>query len=417
MTSNYIKSDSVEVKSLKMTSVETGQEFDISNQVASFDIYEDIIFPVIRAEFVILDTVDLLNLFPIKGEELITVEFANPGVDLVNSYKFHVKNIENQIVTNQAKAKSYVIKAVSEEMITSSYRFVAKKYKGETSSIIQTIFKEELKSDKNLLLGDETKGVQDLLVSRLRPLQAIDMFRKRAVSKFFESSSYVFFENKRGFNFCTIEYLMANLSKNVNDKVFFYDTTGNSDSRNMNTRGILTLVNVSQVNNTKKLTSGSLNNVVKKFDLLTGKVTKTEYKDSEQQQKFKYTSDNSQPINSSKFQQQYGKDPAVTMLVPTSSDLPENYISDSLGKKHSFVTKVSQNIYQALIYGDVALTAGDVVDIRIPSFSGETGNTNENKLLAGKYLISKLRHIVMNFSSRDKQYYCSMELIKGTYGD
>jgi hypothetical protein len=62
------------------------------------------------------------------------------------------------------------------------------------------------------------------------------------------------------------------------------------------------------------------------------------------------------------------------------------------------------------------LTAGDVITVKVPTIVG-TGEATENRLLAGNYLISKLRHIVINASSAQKTYHCSMELIKGTYED
>ena len=48
-----------------------------------FDIYEDIMFPVIRASFVCADGVDVLSSFPIIGEEIINVSFSLPGYDII----------------------------------------------------------------------------------------------------------------------------------------------------------------------------------------------------------------------------------------------------------------------------------------------------------------------------------------------
>ena len=417
MTKKYVKSDDVNVITLKLSSADGKKNYDLSAQVVEFSIYEDIMFPVVRAEFTLIDALDLLTKFPIIGEEIIEVEFETPGYDLSCSYKFHVNSIENQTTAAQGKSKAYVLRAFSEEFITNNTKFVGEKKSGSSEHLIQDMMNNYLGTKKTIAGGDPTKGTQQVLLSRMRPFQIVDFIRKRSVSLNYNSSSYVFFENKRGFNFSTIEYLLHKQQDNVKDKVFFYDTAGNSDARNMNTRNIIHLQNISQVDNTKKITQGSLNNVVKKFDLLTGEIVTTNYKNSEKQSQFKLGSKKPLGLNTSSFEKKFGEEAATSMLVPHSSDLPDNYIDSAMGAKHSFVTKMGQNIYQVYVNGDTALTAGDVITINVPSATGDTGSTQTNRLIAGNYLVSKLRHIVVNVSSNQKSYTVSMELIKGFQED
>jgi hypothetical protein len=104
-------------------------------------------------------------------------------------------------------------------------------------------------------------------------------------------------------------------------------------------------------------------------------------------------------------------------LVPHSSEFPENYISGSLGAKHSYVNKLDQNLFYIYVNGDTALTAGDVITINVPTPIGGTEKPKNDRLLEGNYLISKLRHIVVNLSPTEKSYTIAMELIKGSYED
>jgi hypothetical protein len=414
MSQTYTRSDAVDVKTLKLVSIANPKKnFDMTLQCVGFSIYEDVTFPVIRAEFTMMDGLDVLTSFPIIGEEYIDVEFGNPGIDVTASYRFHVKSVENVINNSQAKNKSYVIRAVSEEFFQNNVQYISKRFNGDVGGIIQSIMQTQLNTKKQVAIGDNVKGVHEVLVSRQRPFQCIDMMRKRAVSAKYTSSSYVFFENRRGYNFTSLEFLMDHLKDSVQDKVFFYDTAAQTDPRNMNTRNILTLKNVSQVNNTKKMTQGGLNSIVKRFDILTGKTTTTQYKNSEQQSKFKYAAKKPIGLNTTNFEQKFGNTATSSMLLPHSSHLPENFIADQMGAKHAFITKISQNIYQAHINGDVALTVGDVITINIPSAQGATGAQGDNRLLAGNYLVIKLRHIVLNFSSAQKSYTCALELVKG----
>jgi len=415
MSSEYVSSGSIDIKKLEITSYDGKKQYNLMSQVMSFSVYEDTMFPVIRAEFSINDGIDLQSSFPIIDEEIINLEFSTAGYDLVNSYTLYVKSVENQSVSPGTKGKTYTIRAVSKEFIFNSTLLINKKLNEESHKLVQSIMKDTLHTTKNVNI-ELTKGIQDILVTQMKPFQIIDLIRKRAVSKKYASSSYLFFENKRGFNFCTIEYLFDNLKGNINDKIFFYDSAVDTDAKNMNSRNILGLRNVSAVNNIKKLATGSLNNVFKRFDILTGDIVETVYKNSDQQSKFKAPSDNPIGLNTTHYESMFGASAARTTLVPHSSHLPENFIAESLGAKHSFAAKVSQNIYHVHVYGDSALTAGDIVTIKIPQATGGVSN-KEDRLVAGNYLISKLRHIVVNSTNSRKMYTCSMELIKGSYED
>ena len=415
METSYVASDAVDIKTIKISSFNGKKNYDLKQQVVSFNIYEDIMFPVVRAEFILLDAIELLTSFPIIGEETIEVEFANPGFDRTCHYTFHVKSVENQVNTPQGKSKTYLIRAYSEEYMQNLHKVVSEKKQGSPESIITNILKTMLKTKKQIYVGDKTKGILDVTFTNNRPFQVIDYVRKSSVSAKYKSSSYVLYETSKGFTFCTIEYLMDKQQGVIKDKQFFFDTAGNIDPKNMNTRTIMSMVNTSQFDNTKKLAQGSLNNDVRRFDLLTGKVALTNYKNSDKEKEFKYGSKKPLPLNTSSYENKYGSESATKMLIPHSSDLPENYIDLAMGYKHSYVTKLGQNTFQAYIYGDVALSAGDLITINIPAVSGATDNQGDNRLISGNYLISKLRHIVLN--GVKSSYTMSVELIKGFHED
>jgi hypothetical protein len=184
----------------------------------------------------------------------------------------------------------------------------------------------------------------------------------------------------------------------------------------MNTRNILSLKNISQVDNIKKLTQGGLNNIVKRFDLLKGELTQTPYVNSQKQSQFKFASKKPLGLNTTHFESTYGANAAVSLLVPHSSALPENYIDTTIGARHSYVTKMGQNLYQAFVYGDTALTAGDVITVNVPSSVNNKSNNGDNRLIAGNYLMSKVRHNIINRDDT-RNYHVSLELIKGFQED
>ena len=417
MTNTYIQSGAVDVKSINLSDLSGKKNYNVTGQILSFNIYEDMLFPAVRADFLFSDALGLITEFPIIGEEIINVEFVTAGYDETLKYKLHVKSIQPQQSNPQAKSTVYIITATSEEFITNGTTLVTKKYSSSASDIVKNVMKDFLKTEKNVYIGDSPKGTQEVLVSRLKPFQAIDMIRRRSVSEKYLSSSYVFYENQKGFYFTSVEYLMDNMKSKVNGRIYFHDTAPNTDTRNMNTRSLLDFKIVSQVNNTKKLAQGSLNNVVKKFDLMTGETIVTEFKNIEKQSQFKFASDKALPTNSTLYEKKYGSEPANIMIVPSSSHLPETFTAESIGAKFSFATKIAQNIFHATVYGDSALSVGDVIEIRLTDQTGATGQQKENRLISGTYLISKVRHNVLLPAGKNKEYYCGLELIKGSYED
>lgn len=412
----YAPAGAVDVKSLRIVSIDGKRSYDLGLQVTDISIYEDISYPVVTADIFIVDSIDLLYSFPIIGEEKIEIEFALPGYPETATYTLYVKGITNHSQHPQLRYKTYMLEAVSQEFLINANQFMTQKMTGDASFLVQGILQKQLATQKNILV-EPTRGIQDLLVSRLRPLQVVDMLRSRAVSKNYYSSSFVFFENRRGFNFVTMEYLGDQLQKNVNDKIFYYDPAIRVDSKNITMRSVISLDQVRQVDNTIKLAQGALHNIVKRFDIITGQSTSVTYRDDTDGNKFKFASKSPIGLNTSSFQLEYGKTPAISLLTPHSSALPENFINTALGPRHSFVSKMDQNIYHAYVPGDTALIAGDVITVNVPAVSGSTGPAETSRLTTGNYIMSKVRHLIKRDDNGSFTYHNSLELIKGFYED
>jgi len=416
MTQQYTKPDSVQINGVTLSSVNGNKSpIDISQYIVSIDIFEDMMFPCMRAEILMNDAVDIVTSFPIIGEELVQISFQNPGVDTIFDHTFQVVRQGGHMFNQTGTSRMYALHCISPEFVTNSAQYISEKQTGTIDSIVGSILKNQLKSKKPYNF-EPTKGSQTNLISRLRPFQAIDFHRKRAVSQQYASSSYCFYENQNGFNLLSMEYCLDRGQHNIKAE-FIYDKTQLTDSLKNNYRSLIDIQQMSLVDNTKKHTQGSLNNTVRRFDLLTGKVQTTNYVNTEQQGKFKFASKKPLPLNTSSYEQKYGNSAATTLLVPHSSEYAENYIDVTVGAKHSFVTKMGQNIYQMYINGDAGLKAGDVIKVNVPNVTGDTSPTSDNRLYAGNYLVKSLRHIIIMSSVSSKSYTMSMELVKGFYQD
>ena len=71
-----------------------------------------------------------------------------------------------------------------------------------------------------------------------------------------------------------------------------------------------------------------------------------------------------------------------------------------------------QNALKIRVPGDTALKAGDVINADIPVKSSTTEFKKNDPLLSGKFLISRLHHMIGGANDRPR-YTCVVEIVKG----
>jgi hypothetical protein len=421
MQKTYTAGD-VELTQFDLVSLSGKSRQSIISQVITFDIYESLTLPVMYCEIMINDAINLIEGFPIIGEEYIEIEFKNPELNATQNFRFKTCAITNKFTEGQGKRLYYVIQAASEEVLENSYRYIQRKYNdGNPYTMISDILNRDLKTKKQLRTDDSTaRGTDKITITQLAPLQAIDMIRKRCVSKKYKSSSYVFFENRLGFNFTTLEHLISTGKNSIGDKIFFYDSNVNDDIKNINVRNILAYqqVNFSAIGD--MVQSGGLANRTISIDLKTGILNTIDFNFAEQINKFAQTDpDNVSKIRTSTFMNKYanpsGSSTVMSNLLPKSSINGESFIEESAGFLQSYINQLTQNIVRILIYGDSAITVGNVIKLKFPEIKGTTDKMEDSKFSSGNYLVAKVRH---SFVVRDKvSYKMSIECMKPSYGE
>lgn len=388
--------------------------YSLMKQCVGFDVYESIMSPVMFAEVVISDSMGLLQSFPIIGEEYIKLQFSTPKLKgEPATFLFRVNSVKDKKVAESTNKITYTLQCVSAELIHNSKQLVNVKDSNTADNIIKRIFDEFIPSQKPLNIAP-TSGILDILVTRYAPLQAIDFIRQRSVSSRYESSSFCFYENRKGFNFITIEQLMEDGSKTIeagnSDKIFFFDASRKDDAKNVTTRNILAYNQMQFADTISQIKAGGLNNQVQQFDLITGDVTKVTYTDNVGADKFKSSSSTGASGKTTSFTSNHGRTTTVQKLIPMRSDKPDLDLAGKLSKVRAFAQKLSQNIVQIHIYGDSTINVGDMIECRFPAGSDAKDTAGESRLDSGNYLVAKVRHIVLN--SDRPQYTQALELIK-----
>lgn len=405
------KPGDITIEDITLQSRDLKKQFPLMDHAKVIDIFESVLSPVIFAEIGIADAIGLKQSFPILGGEYITIKFKTPGNKKSTFYKFIIQSITNVTTVPSAKMITYTIKCVSAEILRNATRLIDRIVDGVLSDAISIIIDEDLGTTKNKNI-EKTQGVEKHTITRLHPFIAIDYLRQRATSTRYKSSSYAFFENKNGYNFVTMESLLEKGQKGLENSSnkFFYDTMRNEDATNDNWRDILAYNYIISNDLITQAHEGGFNNTLKTFDIITGNYAEYKYDDSKGADQFKTSDKNSHLGISTKDIKEFSANNARSKIVAVNPDISNEKLGEKYVNAQAFAQKLTQNILQIQIYGDNNLTVSDAIEVTLPSATGMDDDSGKSRLDSGNYLITKLRHTIINGDR--PQHTISLELIK-----
>lgn len=384
---------------------------DLTKAFVTASVYESIFTPGIIADIEVLDTDDQLGKLKISGDETIDFVFRPPGGQTA-TYRFALHSLDDvKSSTGAMKSKQYTLKCVSEEALHAKTNYVQKSYNTQISDIVNDIVSDYLKSKKTVD-AEETKGMQKIVIPSLNPYKAIDMVRRRAVNNQNKSSSYVFFETRDGgqqvFKFSTIEKLFGgSIVKELKQSdAVGHDLTSQVDNN------IIAYEVPKQLTSTDRIAVGGKRRVAT-FNMRTHEY---EYKDvTPKATDFK--SGGTGDYNSAEFKEKYIDSPKIPPqnVIPVDSGSgtrPNTNIPESTADQQAYLAALMQNALKVRVPGDTVLTSGAMVNANIPVKSSTTGFKENDPLLSGNFLISRIHHEIAGPEVRPR-YTCVLELIKG----
>lgn len=198
----------VNVESIQIKSIGSSRTMEVKNQVIGINIYEDLFSPFITGSLSMKDSLDILNAIPLVGEELVTIKMSTPSINEKISIDFYVyKMADRTYIADRSVA--YSLHFISVEAIKDINIKISKSFSGKITDIMANLVRKEggLNTNKPFLFEDTASNVK--FVSNFwKPTSIINFLCDRAVSKN-KSPSYIFFENRDGFNFITLENLYS----------------------------------------------------------------------------------------------------------------------------------------------------------------------------------------------------------------
>jgi hypothetical protein len=212
----------------------SGLELDLSDLIASVDIYEDIFQNSISGDISFADTNNIMSSARICGQEKLKLKLSTPNdgdtddrnvVINFTEQPLHIYKINSVIGIND-QTQAFSLSFTTAELVRNNNIRVVKSYKGEPAEdIIKEILRDtELLNSKKEFYYETTSNNFKLIAPNTRPFQFINAISRRCTSKEYDfAPTFLFYETVRGYFFRTLDSMMDR----KNPKMVFRELTPN----------------------------------------------------------------------------------------------------------------------------------------------------------------------------------------------
>ena len=402
----------VSIEKIQLSAL-NGQYANILNQVISVEIYEDIFTSFMSLSVVVKESVDYINMFPFIGEEYLEIEIVTPLSETSIRGKFYIYKISNREMIKDREVV-YTLKAISEEYLTDANRKISKTFSGTSSEIAKRLLTVDgLNSSKKLNI-EKTSNTTAFTSNYWNPIKCLNYVASNSISAS-RSPTYLFYENRDGFNFRSIDELLKAptyhkfIKDNYNRSVIGNGTSSVLDPQEDYKRIIDISIPV-LTDYMEDIQTGRLKSRMITHDIVTKMYSVKDYsvkKDTE----FPSTLLNPYPTYS-----KYATSNSIsTLLIIPKYYGNFNKFSDVtntsiIQKRLSFFKNLEKYKVNIQVLGRTDYTVGQVVELEIQRVTQITKDMDpRDMILSGRYLISAISHMITKTN-----HVCNIEVIKNS---
>lgn len=384
----------------------------IMENVTELHIYESIIYPTMFCEMTIADASGKYERFPFTTDEIIEFTIRTPGNEESKNYIFAVNEVKNKEVLPNNKMVKYTLQLISPELKRSIGNPITKSFTGTISELITDILKEDVGTQKKLTVEPST-GIIDKTIGPRFPFAMIHEHYLDADNRRDNNGVYVFFENSNGYNLVTYEKLIKDgrksIDKGTSTKSFVFTTDRNADVGAIKFRNILAYNQSKFCDTSTLIAMGGLNSTAMPYSFATGAGERAQYKETEDGESLPTSDTNGTKLIGTNFIRQYERNSITNMLIAVNYEMrPNSKIAEVLVKRNAFLQRLQQIEAQIFIYGDTNLAVGDVIECSFPSSADAEDDKGESRLDSGNYLITHLRHMIINTDRPQHVIACNL---------
>ena len=410
-----------QLETLKIYSPSKNIFADLSKVCIQIDVFESIFTNAITAQLVIIDTENIIDKLPIIGQEYVEIKCSSPGansnfntLDFTGNNRLFVSKVVTKEAVGSGGALTYALHLITNESLINLNTRVSKSYTDDISSIVRDLLKNQIGTSKKLNI-ELTSGIRKIVSPNSHPYTLINNLKRECISSVDLSPHFLFFENKNGFNFLSLQTLFSRAyagSLHAGDKILDEDRDALHDDDIRIMQAHKRIIDFNYVPNKSMMTSlmsGMLGSTLITHDIYNKNYSEKQYNYFNEFKKFNRIESNPHTIYSETLRDDFGsfKD-SVIKLHPTStttnnkdaqhynqnnltlyeSNRPQNWIQQLDAKRAELENTQMINM---TIHGNSLYTVGDMVELFFP-ITGQDHDRDEVDFSSGNYLISKLRH-------------------------
>lgn len=402
----------VELKDVQINSL-NGQVANVTAQVMGLEIYEDMFSPFMTVSLVLRESVDYINLFPFVGEEFIDLEVVTPDIARTIKGRFYIYRITDREYTKD-KEVVYAIKAISEEFLTDANSKINRSFSGNISEIAKSLIDKEGLSTGKPINIDPSINTTKFTANFWNPTKCL-YFLSSAATDTKGMPAFMFFENRDGFNFKSVDQLLTKRPYQEFKKDNYTRTLQNDGVNSIKdpTEDFKRIIDISvpvMTDYMADIQTGKIKSRMLNHDILTKKYTVKDYSIKKDTIKPNWLNDNP---SYSKY--------ALANAASTMINIPKYYnnftnIVDVTNAKTtqrrlSFFQMLNSHKVTIQVFGRTDYTIGQIVNLDIPRATQLFKNETDPRdlILSGNYLVSAINHTITRES-----HTCTMELVKNS---
>ena len=379
-----------------------GFEYDITDLIAYFEIYESLDSPSLEVILSIGDGINLMEKLRLSGSETISLHIKRTEKSGQKSIKLDLIVAEIfDYVRLKPGLQTYNIRAVSNHLYVNNLIKLNRPYTGSPTDAIRTICNSELNIRNFSLEGTSKSNIRGIFPN-IRPLEAIKWLMTQA---FDDGTPYFFYQTMANDGRVNLRSYRELLSEDVfNDYKYtpFVDTDIEFETPKGYEYERETIRELTSDYGQSKLTSafmGAYSSKMHTLDIANKAYNKTtyQYKDSlHKLNKHNPFSSNQTIHGNVAISDHLDSKNYFVSLNEKSFEDTGNYMSIApidLQKAAAYLENLNYQTHKIQIAGDFEIKAGDKIKVQIRKAQEDADGSNVDKLQSGIYIITEIQHI------------------------
>lgn len=423
-----------------ITSLDGQTQLDLlgSNSLLFLDYFEDLLSPTIMMTAQVMVGTSILNILPIRGGESvqIIVETSFGNFEFTGENSLYVYKVSS--ITQDTVSESFTLHLISREGITNETVRCLRRYDGTIDQSVKKILKDVLRTDK---FSDDsiekTANSYSFIGNQKKPFHILTWLGPKSIPQGISASNtsgkdlssqakgvagFLFFQNKSGYHFKSVENLVKRTSPGTSDSkniVRYVYTQITETNSIINEFRILNFNIEKNTDLMKNLRVGMYSNATYFYNLYENKLKLITYNLKDEIKNASLLGADANIANSDEL----GK--SVSRIMVRTSDIGvmdnrdgEDSILDTtplrdeadMAKSTSRYNLLFTQALNMVVPCNINLKVGDIIAVEFPRVQASNKIESDDQQ-SGNYLIKELRHHM-----EPSMMVTSLKLIRDSYG-